>query len=158
MKRGTRRGDGLPTVAPALNWRAPQPQGGGGAAEAATAEEQLQAAVRHVDALLFLAAELSISSPAVREALAWRRGAGEPVKVGGLAAEGFEAGCAGCVAVDARRSPGAEAHSSGLAAEGDEAAAAASTTPTDAEGGATSGEPGGARFGAMLQQLGGRPA
>jgi len=100
----------------------------------------------------------------------WGEGAGEPVEASGLTAEGLNAGCAGVTLFHTtgsaeflgkpngdRRFFVVEEDSSGLTAGGNEAACGG-PTPVDEQDDATTAEPGAERFGAMLQQLGRRPA
>lgn len=123
MKHGSRRRDTLPDIA--LNWRAPSSEGGGEPGEAdkqPTTLDRLKSMVTPRDGTR-------------------GEGAGEPVKVSGLAAESSQAGCAGGTLPGERRFWVAQAESSGLAAEGVEAAAT-STTPTAEGDSSTSCEPG----------------
>ncbi|WP_457425605.1 hypothetical protein [Roseateles sp. P5_E7] len=139
MKHGARRraSDGLPDVVVFLNWRAPSAEGGGEPGEA----EQQPSTVERLKAMV-------TSRDDTRG-----EGAGERVKVSGLSAEGSQAGCAGVTLDDDRRFWVAEADASGLSAEGIEAAANITTPAVDGDSTA-SREPGAARFGFMVQQLG----
>lgn len=170
MKHGSTRAE-APLPALALNWQAPSAMGGGGPG----GEEQkpllvaellalaLPGAIAQVAALVLLLDRMEPDVPDAERAtdadwtevkglaLAWLGEWGERFKASGLTAEHELALFA------PRMLRGVEAESSGLTAESNEAACGGGM-PVDEQDDATPAEPGDERFGAMLQQLGRRPA
>jgi hypothetical protein len=169
VKHGTTRAE-APLPALALNWQAPSAMGGGGPEEAEGKPPlivellamALPGAIAQVATLVLLLDRMEPGVPDAERAtdddwivlkaaaLAWLGEWGERFKASGLTAEHELALFA------PRMLRGAEDQTSGLTAESNEAACGGGT-PVDEQDGAAIGEPVGAGFAAMLQQLGRRP-